>query len=78
MTKFISNPENLKMMMNLLREKSKNIQFEAFHVFKVLFATWWAFLIFLDFYRQSVQNKANSRDTAQKQKQADYILGKFS
>jgi hypothetical protein len=23
------------MMMNLLRDKSKNIQFEAFHVFKV-------------------------------------------
>jgi calcium binding protein 39 len=35
MTKFISSPENLKLMMNLLREKSKNIQFEAFHVFKV-------------------------------------------
>jgi calcium binding protein 39 len=35
MTKFISNPENLKLMMNLLREKSRNIQFEAFHVFKV-------------------------------------------
>jgi calcium binding protein 39 len=25
------------MMMNLLRDKSKNIQFEAFHVFKVRF-----------------------------------------
>ncbi|GAB1522771.1 Hym1p [Rhizoctonia solani] len=25
---------NLKMMMNLLRDKSRNIQFEAFHVFK--------------------------------------------
>ena len=37
MTKFISNPDNLKLMMNLLREKSRNIQFEAFHVFKVLF-----------------------------------------
>ena len=35
MSKFISNPENLKLMMNLLREKSRNIQFEAFHVFKV-------------------------------------------
>jgi calcium binding protein 39 len=37
MTKFISSPDNLKLMMNLLREKSKNIQFEAFHVFKVYF-----------------------------------------
>lgn len=38
MTRFISNPENLKKMMNLLREKSRNIQFEAFHVFKVFVA----------------------------------------
>jgi len=36
MIKYISMPENLKLMMNLLRDKSKNIQFEAFHVFKVL------------------------------------------
>lgn len=35
MTRYISNPENLKLMMNMLREKSRNIQFEAFHVFKV-------------------------------------------
>jgi len=35
MTKYIANEGNLKMMMNLLRNKSKNIQFEAFHVFKV-------------------------------------------
>lgn len=35
MTRYIANEENLKMMMNLLRDKSKNIQFEAFHVFKV-------------------------------------------
>nr|XP_045232822.1 calcium-binding protein 39-like isoform X3 [Macaca fascicularis] len=34
MTKYISKPENLKLMMNLLRDKSPNIQFEAFHVFK--------------------------------------------
>eukprot|EP00051_Salpingoeca_urceolata_P026846 m.478977 g.478977 ORF g.478977 m.478977 type:complete len:324 (-) comp21290_c0_seq1:212-1183(-) len=38
MTKYISNPENLKLMMNMLRDKSKNIQFEAFHVFKVFVA----------------------------------------
>ncbi|CAJ0956443.1 unnamed protein product, partial [Mesorhabditis belari] len=38
MTRYISNPDNLKLMMNLLREKSKSIQFEAFHVFKVFVA----------------------------------------
>jgi hypothetical protein len=36
MTRYIANEANLKMMMNLLRDKSKNIQFEAFHVFKVM------------------------------------------
>lgn len=35
MTRYIANETNLRLMMNLLREKSKNIQFEAFHVFKV-------------------------------------------
>lgn len=39
MTKYISKPENLKLMMNLLRDKSRNIQFEAFHVFKVCYQT---------------------------------------
>eukprot|EP00043_Microstomoeca_roanoka_P019476 m.219586 g.219586 ORF g.219586 m.219586 type:complete len:316 (+) comp17003_c0_seq1:219-1166(+) len=38
MTKYISNPENLKLMMQLLRNQSRNIQFEAFHVFKVFVA----------------------------------------
>lgn len=38
MTRYISHEENLKMMMNLLRDRSKNIQFEAFHVFKVFVA----------------------------------------
>lgn len=38
MTRYISEPSNLKLMMNLLRDKSKNIQFEAFHVFKVFVA----------------------------------------
>jgi Mo25-like len=37
MTRYISNPDNLKLMMNMLREKSRNIQFEAFHVFKVFY-----------------------------------------
>lgn len=35
MTRYIANEANLKMMMNMLRDKSRNIQFEAFHVFKV-------------------------------------------
>jgi len=38
MTRYISDQENLKLMMNLLRDKKKNIQFEAFHVFKVFVA----------------------------------------
>ncbi|KAK4685074.1 calcium binding protein 39, partial [Tremellales sp. Uapishka_1] len=38
MTKYIASEANLKMMMNMLRDKSKNIQFEAFHVFKVFVA----------------------------------------
>ena len=38
MTVYISNPDNLKLMMNLLRDNSRNIQFEAFHVFKVFVA----------------------------------------
>jgi len=38
MTRYIADDANLKMMMNLLRDRSKNIQFEAFHVFKVFVA----------------------------------------
>ncbi|XP_065887279.1 calcium-binding protein 39-like [Dysidea avara] len=38
MNLYIGNPENLKLMMNLLRDQSRNIQFEAFHVFKVFVA----------------------------------------
>jgi len=38
MTRFIANETNLKIIMNLLKDKSKNIQFEAFHVFKVFVA----------------------------------------
>jgi len=38
MTKYISNPENLKVVMTMLRDSSKNIQYEAFHVFKVFVA----------------------------------------
>ncbi len=39
MTRYISSKENLQMVMNTLRDRSKNIQFEAFHVFKVSRAT---------------------------------------
>jgi len=38
MTRYIANEANLKLIMNLLKDKSKNIQFEAFHVFKVFVA----------------------------------------
>jgi len=38
MTRYISSTDNLKLMMNMLKEKSRNIQFEAFHVFKVFHA----------------------------------------
>lgn len=38
MTRYISCPDNLKLMMNMLKDKSRNIQFEAFHVFKVFVA----------------------------------------
>jgi calcium binding protein 39 len=38
MTRYIAEEGNLKLMMNMLRDKSKNIQFEAFHVFKVFVA----------------------------------------
>ena len=38
MMRYISSKDNLKMMMILLRNKSGNIQFEAFHVFKVFVA----------------------------------------
>lgn len=38
MTRYISSTDNLKLIMEALRDKSKNIQFEAFHVFKVFVA----------------------------------------
>lgn len=38
MTRFVAVAENLKIIMILLRDKSRNIQFEAFHVFKVFVA----------------------------------------
>ena len=38
MKKYFQNPKNLKIFMNLLRENSENVQFEAFHVFKLFVA----------------------------------------
>lgn len=38
MTRFISDVGNLKQMMMMLKDKSKSIEFEAFHVFKVFVA----------------------------------------
>eukprot|EP00884_Botryococcus_braunii_P018868 jgi/Botrbrau1/5665/Bobra.0071s0010.2 len=38
MMKYVSDVNNLKLMMTLLKDSSKSIQFEAFHVFKVFVA----------------------------------------
>ncbi|XP_022654598.1 protein Mo25-like isoform X1 [Varroa destructor] len=38
MTRYISNSENLKLTMNMLKDKSRNIRLEAFHVFKIFVA----------------------------------------
>jgi len=38
MTKYISEQSNLKLLMVMLKDKSRSIQFEAFHVFKVFVA----------------------------------------
>lgn len=36
MLRYVSDPMNLKLMMILLKDQSRSIQFEAFHVFKVI------------------------------------------
>ncbi|OVA20060.1 Mo25-like [Macleaya cordata] len=38
MMRYVSSKDNLRILMNLLRESSKNIQIEAFHVFKLFAA----------------------------------------
>lgn len=38
MTEYIDSGENLKLNMTLLKNKSKNIQYEAFHIFKIFVA----------------------------------------
>ena len=35
MMSYVSDAGNLKLMMTLLKDSSRSIQFEAFHVFKV-------------------------------------------
>ena len=35
MVRYVADEDNLKLMMNLLRDSSRSIQFEAFHVFMV-------------------------------------------
>lgn len=37
MLRYVGDPMNLKLMMILLKDPSRSIQFEAFHVFKVGF-----------------------------------------
>lgn len=38
MMRYVSDSKNLQMMMMLLKDNSRSIQFEAFHVFKVRFS----------------------------------------
>ncbi|MED6114544.1 hypothetical protein PIB30_081272 [Stylosanthes scabra] len=38
MTRYVSSRDNLRILMNLLRDTSKSIQMEAFHVFKLFAA----------------------------------------
>jgi calcium binding protein 39 len=35
MLRYVSDPQSLMQMMNLLKDSSRSIQYEAFHVFKV-------------------------------------------
>lgn len=41
MLSYVDSPDHLKLTMNLLRDKSKNIQYEAFHVFKACLSRKW-------------------------------------
>lgn len=38
MMRYVSSMENMRILMNLLKDSSKSIQIEAFHVFKVFVA----------------------------------------
>lgn len=41
MVRYVSDIRNLMLVMNLLKDSSRTIQFEAFHVFKVFVANPW-------------------------------------
>jgi hypothetical protein len=69
------------MMMNLLRDKSRNIQFEAFHVFKVRFpqprimnATQCDIPDLPGVCRQSQEAPTNRGDSAPEQGQVAHIF----
>lgn len=71
MTRYIADPSNLKLIMSRLRDRSKHIQFEAFHAFKVfvanpekdaailgiLVANQKKILLFLETFQQDRQNE---------------------
>jgi len=71
MTRYISEPKNLKLMMNLLRDKSKNIQFEAFHVFKVFVANPNKPPAILDILLKNQQRLIKFLSAFQKEKEAE-------
>lgn len=75
MTKYISKPENLKLMMNLLRDKSRNIQFEAFHVFKVNLKT--STHTHTQIYTNKAKEKAPLKQQPNKTHQEFVWLGKL-
>jgi hypothetical protein len=58
-------------MMNLLRHKSRNIQFEAFHVFKVGFYS----LNVKGVCCESEQGKTSAGYTTEKQGEIDHVFG---
>ena len=64
MTRYIANPDNLKLMMNMLRERSRNIQFEAFHVFKVCFFVDNLHILIFNFSKVFVANPNKPRPIA--------------
>ena len=64
MMKYISKAENLCLMMNLLRDDAKSIQYEAFHVFKVLW--------------QIEQATGSDEHFGGEQRKVDALFGKIS
>lgn len=78
MTRYIADPSNLKLVMTRLRDKSRHVQFEAFHVFKVfvanpekrapildiLVANQTKILLFLETFQQDRQDERFSDEKA--------------